>query len=136
MLGPFDARCPPGEIRGPYTLEFLYDPRDTYNHSGTNKRIDVFAIDGDIPQMFDGHREFNDVPTWTNIGPLTGARLGSFEIPREGKKRVLTKVVEGVQGTCRKEYNFRLSFADGEMGAESVVYYQKNETGLRLRFGC
>ena len=55
QLGPADSSCPAGEIHGPYTLEFQYDPKDPYTNSGTNKRIVVFDINGDIPQQFDGH---------------------------------------------------------------------------------
>ena len=54
-LGPRILSCPAGEIHGPYTLEFQYDPKDPYTNSGTNKRIVVFDINGDIPQQFDGH---------------------------------------------------------------------------------
>lgn len=133
QVGPADPHCPGQEIKGPYTLEFQFDARDAFTSSGANKQIDVFDIDGDIPQQFDGHREYFSVPNWDNIGPLTGALVGSFEVPAAAK---VIRVVHNVQKVCRMQYNFRLSFSDSNMAAGSVDYMQVNTTGLRLRFGC
>lgn len=133
---PADPRCDYSAIKGPYTLEFEFDPQDAFSASGSNKRIDVFNIDGDIPKRFDGHREYYDIPNWNNIGPLTGALVGSFEVPKAGEKGKVSAVVHGVQPVCKVQYNFRLSFSDGNKGAGSVDYAQVNTTGLRMRFGC
>ncbi len=103
--------------------------------TGANTRIDVFDINGDLPQRFDGHREYYSVPNWNNIGPLTGALVGSFEVPT-GKKGKVVQVVKGVQKVCRMQYNWRLSFTNSNPGAGSIQYTQVNVTGLRFKHGC
>lgn len=136
MAGERDPTCAePFHIQGPYALEFEFDPKDVFTSTGSNKRIDVFDITGDLPEKFDGHREYYANPTWDNIAPLTGAKVGSFKIPKEAKGKVVS-VVKGVQETCRQQFNWRLSFTDADAGAGSVLYKQVNTTGLRLRLGC
>ena len=62
--------------------------------------------------------------------------MASFELPTVEKKTKLIQMVHAVQKTCKLEYNFRLSFTDGNAGLGSVSYYQTNQTGLRLRYQC
>lgn len=136
LAGPADTRCSGQSVTGAYTLEFAFDPKDVYSVSGGNKRVDVFNIDGDIPQKFDGHREYYSDPNWNNIGPLTGALVGGFEVPKVGGKEKVVAVVKGVSPVCKLQYNFRLSFSDSSKAAGSMDYTQANTTGLRMRFGC
>ncbi|CAO1605259.1 hypothetical protein XANCAGTX0491_008781 [Xanthoria calcicola] len=71
--------CPPTG-RGPYNIEFNFVPDSRYTASG-NTRIDVFAINGDLPSITFPDGEVLETPTWGTTNQQTGSLVGTFTLP-------------------------------------------------------
>lgn len=124
--------CPPTG-RDPYRLEFLFVPDSRYQASG-NTRIDVFAINGDLPYIgpfSDG--SISEIPMWGSTGRQTGGLIGSFTLPTGGaaKKQKLIFINTVV---CMSTINLRFSISGDAAG--SVNYFSSTAAGLRIRYGC
>ncbi|KAL9128579.1 MAG: hypothetical protein Q9217_002778 [Psora testacea] len=124
--------CPPAG-RGPYAVEFLYVLDDRYYYSG-NVKIDMFAINGPLPTETTGGTT-EQVPTWNNMAGLTGSLVGTFSLP-VAPDAIHSKLVNINSFTCQPEMNFRFSINNDSPAAGEVGYFQANQAGLRIRYGC
>ncbi|KAL9101908.1 MAG: hypothetical protein Q9163_002874 [Psora crenata] len=115
--------CPPAG-RGPYSLEFAFDPANLLTSSG-NDRIDVYAINGPLPSG----------PSWNNVAPITGSQVASFSLPDDATTGSLITLNSFV---CAPQMNFRFSITNDIIAAGEVSYsnFDSTETGLRIRYGC
>lgn len=125
--------CPPVG-RGPYQIEFLYVPDSRYSASG-NTRIDIFAINADLPAITFPDGSVSEIPTWVTTGRQTGSLIGTFTLPtgaEAGVQRLIT--INSV--VCRPTINLRFSITNDSPKAGNVNYFSSTAAGLRIRFGC
>ncbi|KAL8921167.1 MAG: hypothetical protein Q9172_004163 [Xanthocarpia lactea] len=125
--------CPPVG-RGPYNIEFNFVPDSRYTASG-NTRIDVFAINGDLPSIRFEDGEVSEYPQWGSTNRQTGSLIGTFTLPtgadaRKPRVFFINSVV------CRPTINLRFSVTNDSPAAGSVNYFSGPQAGLRIRFGC
>lgn len=128
--------CPPAG-KNPYRLEFYFQPTSDYGNGypepgWENFRVDVWAINGALPRNSTGGLAM----TWDNMQGLTGAKVGSLNMPtatREIEQIIpVTKTL-----SCKKELSFRLSMTDDGGRKKGFIRYPMGAgNGLRIRYGC
>ncbi|KAL8746256.1 MAG: hypothetical protein Q9190_001712 [Brigantiaea leucoxantha] len=126
--------CPPTG-RGPYTIEFVILPGARYTVTGTNTRVDMFAINGDLPSIVFPDGSVSETPTWVTTNRQTGALIGTFTLPATPPlNRAQTFIINSV--TCKSTINLRFSLTNDVPAAGNVNYFHGTEAGLRIRYGC
>ncbi|MCJ1452213.1 hypothetical protein MMC28_002555 [Mycoblastus sanguinarius] len=125
--------CPPAGS-DPYTIEFDFQLGMDYSTNG-NTKLSLFPIRGVLP--IQGGAQ---VPTWKNVGPLTGSQIAILSLPAADTPQAeKANIYHIVNVTCSSEINLRFSIEKGTPPADNggyVSYDQANETGIRLRYGC
>ncbi|KAL8704781.1 MAG: hypothetical protein Q9201_002091 [Fulgogasparrea decipioides] len=125
--------CPP-QGRGPYELEFNFIPDSRYRASG-NTRIDVFAINGDLPRFTYPDGSVSEIPTWATTNEQTGSLIGTFTLPT-GAAAQSPAVIPINSFVCKPTINLRFSITNDSPAAGSVNYFSGPTAGLRIRYGC
>ncbi|KAL9607663.1 MAG: hypothetical protein Q9167_007443 [Letrouitia subvulpina] len=120
---------------GPYNIEFSFVPDSQYRVSGSNTRVDVYAIYGNLPTLTSPDGSVSEVPTWTNQKSNIGPLIGTFSFPTgEEVKEAMVFFINSVD--CRSTINLRLSVTNDNAGAGDITYFHGTDVGLRVRYGC
>lgn len=126
--------CPPAGS-GPYKLEFLFLPDPRYTVSGTNTRVDVFTINGDLPAIVFSDGSISEYPQWDSTNRQTGPRIGSFTFPT-GKAANKAKTLLSLKVECMSTINLRFSITNDSPQAGNINYFHDTSAGLRIRYRC
>lgn len=121
--------------RGPYNIEFSFVPDSRYRVSGSNTRVDVFAIYGDLPALTASDGSVSEFPTWRNQKGNIGPLIGTFSFPTGAAVRQ-ARVFFINSVACRNTINLRLSITNDNAGAGDITYFHGTDAGLRVRYGC
>lgn len=103
--------------------------------SGTNTRVDVFTINGDLPAIYFSDGEISEYPQWDSTNRQTGPRIGSFTFPT-GNKANKAKTLFRKKVECMPTINLRFSITNDSPEAGNINYFHDTDAGLRIRYGC
>ena len=110
---------------GPFSFEFNFRPQSAYFARGQGQ-INMFRVDT---------RSLGDSPTWNGIEDVTGALVGTFELPRTGAGDE-PKLLFLNQLVCQEELVLRFGITQYSSEEGSVAYLNRGGMGLRERSGC
>ena len=132
-----NVSCPPA-TSGPFKLEFLFLPDKTgkkYTVSGSNTRVDVFTINGELPYFSDFYGTIYEFPRWSTTNKQTGPRIGSFKFPT-GSAVHKERTLLSLKVECKATINLRFSITNDSPKAGDINYFHGKKAGLRIRYGC